>query len=376
MSPPVDGARAAPAAGPPTPSRESAEFAAEVRRMFDRIAGVYDLMNTAMTAGMHHRWRARAADRAELSQGDTALDVCCGTGDLALELRRRCRRPGSGGRLRLLGANAGAGAEQGRRARGAGRLVRVGRRARAPLRGRLVRRRHAWASGCATSPTSSTGVAEMARVLKPGGRLVILEITQPRRPPLSCVPRRCGSTASSRCSARWRAIERRYSYLPESVKRFPPPERLAAMMDGAGSRANPLDVARGGHHRDPQRRARRIGLAVPRPSTVPPPVTSVLEAAGAWLPARMEAVERRLGEITVGHGAALAADAGATLAAGGKRLRPMLVLLCAGPAGGDRAIRAATADRARPHGDAGPRRRARRGAAAPRAPDGRGALRP
>ena len=57
--------------------------------MFDRIAGVYDLMNTAMTAGLHHRWRERAADRAELAPGDLALDACCGTGDLAFELARR-----------------------------------------------------------------------------------------------------------------------------------------------------------------------------------------------------------------------------------------------------------------------------------------------
>jgi len=82
---------------------------------------------------------------------------------------------------------------------------------------------------------------------------------------------------------------------------------------------------------------------VPRPSTVPPPVTSVLEAAGTWLPAGMSAVEKRLGELTGGHGATLADDAGATLAAGGKRLRPMLVLLCAGPSAGDAAVRAATA---------------------------------
>ncbi len=57
--------------------------------MFDRIAGVYDLMNSAMTAGLHHRWRERAVDRAELGPGDSALDVCCGTGDLALELAGR-----------------------------------------------------------------------------------------------------------------------------------------------------------------------------------------------------------------------------------------------------------------------------------------------
>ena len=68
---------------------EQDQFAGQVRGMFDRIAGVYDLMNTAMTAGLHHGWRERAADRAELGPGDVALDVCCGTGDLALELTGR-----------------------------------------------------------------------------------------------------------------------------------------------------------------------------------------------------------------------------------------------------------------------------------------------
>jgi geranylgeranyl pyrophosphate synthase len=69
----------------------------------------------------------------------------------------------------------------------------------------------------------------------------------------------------------------------------------------------------------------------------------VLDAADAWLPARLEAVEERLRGLVTEHGEALAQDAGATLAAGGKRLRPMLVLLCAGPGGGEAAIRAATA---------------------------------
>src|SRR5215204_4278579 len=76
-------------AGSGVPSRESEEFATEVRGMFDRIAGVYDLMNSAMTAGLHHQWRQRAVDRAEVGPGSDALDICCGTGDLALELRRR-----------------------------------------------------------------------------------------------------------------------------------------------------------------------------------------------------------------------------------------------------------------------------------------------
>jgi geranylgeranyl pyrophosphate synthase len=78
-------------------------------------------------------------------------------------------------------------------------------------------------------------------------------------------------------------------------------------------------------------------------TAVPPPVTVVLDAADAWLPARMEAVEERLRALVEGHGQALAADAGATLAAGGKRLRPMLVLLSAGPRAGEAAVRAATA---------------------------------
>src|SRR5438132_13033908 len=63
--------------------------ASEVREMFERIAGVYDLMNTAMTAGLHHRWRARAAELARAGPGDRVLDVASGTGDLAFELAPR-----------------------------------------------------------------------------------------------------------------------------------------------------------------------------------------------------------------------------------------------------------------------------------------------
>ncbi len=78
-------------------------------------------------------------------------------------------------------------------------------------------------------------------------------------------------------------------------------------------------------------------------SAVPPPVTAVLDASQRWLPARLAEVEDMLRGAIDGWGGPLGEDAGATLAAGGKRLRPMLVLLCAGESGGARSVRAATA---------------------------------
>jgi geranylgeranyl pyrophosphate synthase len=78
-------------------------------------------------------------------------------------------------------------------------------------------------------------------------------------------------------------------------------------------------------------------------SAVPPPVTAVMETASAWLPARIEEVERRLERLASSHGSELGEEAEATLSAGGKRLRPLLVLMCAGPDGAERALAAGVA---------------------------------
>jgi demethylmenaquinone methyltransferase/2-methoxy-6-polyprenyl-1,4-benzoquinol methylase len=199
--------------------------------MFDRIAGVYDLMNSAMTAGLHHQWRQRAVDRAEVGPGSDALDICCGTGDLALELRRRIGPDG-----RVVGSDFSE------------PMLELARR-KSGEEGLPVE--FGWADaldlpygdasfdavtigfGARNLADLEKGLSEMARVLRPGGRLVILEITRPQREPLSSfyslwfdrlVPV-IGSLAGDPDA---------YSYLPNSVRTFPEPQRLAAMMDAAG----------------------------------------------------------------------------------------------------------------------------------------------
>ena len=229
------------------PSRESEQFAGQVQGMFDRIAGVYDLMNSAMTAGMHHRWREKAVDRAGLGPGDSALDVACGTGDLTFELQRRVGPEGrvvgsdfSEGMLDLAREKAGK-----RAATGVGSpIFEWGDALELPYdSGRFDAVTVGF--GVRNFANLDRGISELARVLAPGGRLVILEITQPTRPPLSTffsiwfdrlVP----------LLGQFAGDPEAYSYLPESVTRFPPPEGLAAMMDGAGLEAIRWTVLAGG----------------------------------------------------------------------------------------------------------------------------------
>jgi demethylmenaquinone methyltransferase / 2-methoxy-6-polyprenyl-1,4-benzoquinol methylase len=212
--------------------------------MFDRIAGVYDLMNTAMTAGLHHRWRERAADHAGLETGDRALDVCCGTGDLALALAPRVGPEGS-----VIGADFSEPMlELARRKaaeRGVGQVTFEWADALELPYGDAEFEAVTVGFGVRNLADIGAGLAEMVRVLRPGGRLVILEITQPRRPPLSTfyslwfdriVPL-LGTLAGDREA---------YTYLPESVKRFPPPEGLAAEMDEAGFERIRYTVLAGG----------------------------------------------------------------------------------------------------------------------------------
>ena len=193
-----------------------------VRTMFDRIAPVYDAMNRAMTAGLDRRWRRETA-RAAVSPGDRVLDTCCGTGDLAIA----CLAEG-------------------------GEVTGLDFSERMLERARAKSDQVEWMQGDALAlpfedgsfdaatvgfgvrnlEDLDRGLAELRRVLRPGGRLAILEITQPRgllRPfyklwfdglvPLAGKLLPGGSA---------------YTYLPASVRRFPAAREFAQMIEASG----------------------------------------------------------------------------------------------------------------------------------------------
>ena len=201
-----------------------------VRAMFDAIAPRYDLLNGLLSFNLHHRWRRLATDQANLRPGDAALDVCTGTGDFALELARRVGRGG-----RVVGTDYSEG------------MLALGQKKTLSVPQLSLQ----WADtealpfpeasfdavtvgfGIRNVAQIEKGLSEMARVLKPGGRVVILEFTQPQNPFIAFgygLYSRLMSVIGGLVSGNGDA----YAYLPASVNAFHTREGLAELLQQAG----------------------------------------------------------------------------------------------------------------------------------------------
>ena len=202
--------------------------------MFDAIAPRYDLLNRLLSAGIDRRWRAQAIDSLQLTGRETLIDVCTGTADVALEARR-----GGTGAARVLGVDfAGAMLSLGlQKVRAAGEHTRI-----ALVRGDAMRLPARDAS--ADAATVAFGVrnvqkpdvacAEMARVLRRGGRLAILEFSVPQIPGLSSLYLWYFTHVLPFIGRRISGHTAAYSYLPASVGTFPPPAQFVTILRQAG----------------------------------------------------------------------------------------------------------------------------------------------
>jgi len=199
----------------------------QVEAMFDRVARYYDLINSVMSAGLHHHWRARAADIAKVAPGDRVLDVAAGTGDLTIELSKR---------VGPVGEAVGVDLSEG--------MLALAREKAPELRfeqGSALDLPYADGEFAASTvgfgarnfSDLSRGLEEMRRVVRPGGRVVVLEFTTPTRPPLSWFFELWFNRIVPQLG-RFSNDPDAYNYLPNSVKRFPAPDRLAAELASAG----------------------------------------------------------------------------------------------------------------------------------------------
>jgi len=194
----------------------------EVRAMFDRIAPVYDVMNRVMTAGLDLRWRRIAAE-AVVKPGDRVLDACCGTGDLAVASAKR------GGVVTGLDFSP-AMLERARRKLSSATWVEGDLLALPFEAGSFEAATVGF--GVRNVADLEQGLVELRRVLVQGGRVAVLEITQPRG--LLAPFYRLWFDRIVPLLGRLLKGGAAYTYLPASVRRFPGPDELANLMRSAG----------------------------------------------------------------------------------------------------------------------------------------------
>jgi len=223
----------------PTPAAE--RTADGVRRMFDRVAPRYDLANTVFSLGQDRAWRQAAALAAGLADGQSAVDVACGTGALTRELAALA--PGA----TVLGVDFSW--EMVRRAAGppgppghppgvprtppAAPACLVGDALRLPLRDSSVDL-VTIAFGLRNLPEPGRGLLEFRRVLRPGGRLVVCEFSQPVVPVLRGVYRRYLTRLMPVAARRLTSDPEAYQYLARSIGAWPDQAGLAVWLQQAG----------------------------------------------------------------------------------------------------------------------------------------------
>lgn len=205
--------------------------------MFDRIAARYDRVNRVLSLGLDQRWRRRVVRALGIATGDLGehprvLDVATGTGDLAIEIARSC--PGA----TVIGLDPSPGmlaiAQQKLAKRGlADRISLVEGDAQALPQKNCEVDAATIAFGIRNVPDRALGLRELARVVRPGGRIAVLELGEPKRGVLAAAARfhshhfvpRIGALLSGK---------REYRYLQKSVAAFPSAEQFAEMMRTAG----------------------------------------------------------------------------------------------------------------------------------------------
>ncbi|MCE5315284.1 MAG: bifunctional demethylmenaquinone methyltransferase/2-methoxy-6-polyprenyl-1,4-benzoquinol methylase UbiE [Armatimonadota bacterium] len=206
-----------------------------VKNLFSSIAPKYDLLNSVLSLTRHKAWRRFAVSKSGLEPGRHALDVCCGTGDFAFELARRVGPDGS-----VVGVDFSS------------PMIEIARQ-KAICAG-LGNVDFIEANACALPFADNSfdcvtvgfglrnvadlklAVSEMTRVVKPGGRIVNLEISQVRSPLLSLPWKLYFYGLTPRTASLFHARRGAYEYLPESVRRFMSREELAREMESCGLR--------------------------------------------------------------------------------------------------------------------------------------------